>query len=118
MKNVRRAGRWQVSVNSTFRASDVWCVPYSDSFSVPSLTLFLFDSREIRFVPPSLPNSCHSPTDSSHGNTQRPADPTIEDSYRRNLTVDGISVSLEVLDTAGTEQVRPPSLTPFSLSFH
>ncbi|GAA5874760.1 hypothetical protein JCM8547_005204 [Rhodosporidiobolus lusitaniae] len=31
-------------------------------------------------------------------------DPTIEDSYRRNLTVDGINVSLEVLDTAGTEQ--------------
>ncbi|GAA6052920.1 Ras-related protein RSR1 [Rhodotorula toruloides] len=31
-------------------------------------------------------------------------DPTIEDSYRRNMTVDGITVSLEVLDTAGTEQ--------------
>ncbi|TNY17326.1 putative ras-related protein RSR1 [Rhodotorula diobovata] len=31
-------------------------------------------------------------------------DPTIEDSYRRNLTVDGITVALEVLDTAGTEQ--------------
>ncbi|BGP20298.1 Ras-related protein rsr1 [Rhodosporidiobolus nylandii] len=31
-------------------------------------------------------------------------DPTIEDSYRRNLTVDGINVALEVLDTAGTEQ--------------
>ncbi|GAA5982772.1 hypothetical protein JCM11641_007783 [Rhodosporidiobolus odoratus] len=31
-------------------------------------------------------------------------DPTIEDSYRRNLAVDGINVALEVLDTAGTEQ--------------
>ncbi|GAA5985423.1 hypothetical protein JCM10908_006969 [Rhodotorula pacifica] len=31
-------------------------------------------------------------------------DPTIEDSYRRNLTVDEVTVSLEVLDTAGTEQ--------------
>ncbi|GAA5848662.1 hypothetical protein JCM9279_002732 [Rhodotorula babjevae] len=31
-------------------------------------------------------------------------DPTIEDSYRRNLNVDGITVALEVLDTAGTEQ--------------
>ncbi|POY75391.1 hypothetical protein BMF94_1548 [Rhodotorula taiwanensis] len=31
-------------------------------------------------------------------------DPTIEDSYRRNLNVDGVMVSLEVLDTAGTEQ--------------
>lgn len=33
-------------------------------------------------------------------------DPTIEDSYRRTLNVDGITVALEVLDTAGTEQVR------------
>ncbi|GAA5919243.1 hypothetical protein JCM1841_006515 [Sporobolomyces salmonicolor] len=31
-------------------------------------------------------------------------DPTIEDSYRRTLMVDGITVALEVLDTAGTEQ--------------
>ncbi|GAA6015747.1 hypothetical protein JCM11491_002464 [Sporobolomyces phaffii] len=31
-------------------------------------------------------------------------DPTIEDSYRRTITVDGITVALEVLDTAGTEQ--------------
>ncbi|GAA5872090.1 hypothetical protein JCM16303_000972 [Sporobolomyces ruberrimus] len=31
-------------------------------------------------------------------------DPTIEDSYRRTLNVDGITVALEVLDTAGTEQ--------------
>lgn len=31
-------------------------------------------------------------------------DPTIKDSYRRNLNVDGVMVSLEVLDTAGTEQ--------------
>ncbi|BGP58296.1 hypothetical protein JCM8202_000942 [Rhodotorula sphaerocarpa] len=30
-------------------------------------------------------------------------DPTIEDSYRRNVSVDGITISLEVLDTAGQE---------------
>ena len=31
-------------------------------------------------------------------------DPTIEDSYRKNLEVDGIQCLLEILDTAGTEQ--------------
>jgi len=31
-------------------------------------------------------------------------DPTIEEAYRRILDVDGVKASLEVLDTAGTEQ--------------
>ncbi|KAF5375585.1 hypothetical protein D9757_008539 [Collybiopsis confluens] len=31
-------------------------------------------------------------------------DPTIEEAYRRNITVDGENSSLEVLDTAGAEQ--------------
>jgi len=33
-------------------------------------------------------------------------DPTIEDSYRRQTTVDGRQFMLEILDTAGTEQFK------------
>lgn len=33
-------------------------------------------------------------------------DPTIEDSYRKIISVDGITCTLEIMDTAGTEQVR------------
>lgn len=33
-------------------------------------------------------------------------DPTIEDSYRRQATVDGKQYMLEILDTAGTEQFK------------
>lgn len=31
-------------------------------------------------------------------------DPTIEDSYRKQVEVDGLQCMLEILDTAGTEQ--------------
>lgn len=37
---------------------------------------------------------------------QREYDPTIEDSYRVKLTVDGIDVFLEIVDTAGQEEFR------------
>lgn len=33
-------------------------------------------------------------------------DPTIEDSYTFETAVDGIPQSLEIMDTAGSEQVR------------
>ncbi|CAK5268780.1 unnamed protein product [Mycena citricolor] len=33
-------------------------------------------------------------------------DPTIEEQYHRSITVDGVSSSLEVLDTAGAEQFK------------
>ena len=32
-------------------------------------------------------------------------DPTIEDSYRKIVTVDGVTVTCNIMDTAGTEQV-------------
>lgn len=42
-----------------------------------------------------------------------PPDPTIEDSYRKIVTVDGVTATLEIMDTAGTEQVsRPAGVTP------
>lgn len=31
-------------------------------------------------------------------------DPTIEDSYRKIVTVDGVTVTCNIMDTAGTEQ--------------
>lgn len=43
-------------------------------------------------------------------------DPTIEDSYRKLVTVDGTTCSCEIIDTAGTEQVNSSS-TPI-LSVH
>lgn len=33
-------------------------------------------------------------------------DPTIEDSYMINLTVDGIEYAVEIVDTAGQEEYR------------
>ncbi|EGD92805.1 Ras small monomeric GTPase [Trichophyton tonsurans CBS 112818] len=39
-------------------------------------------------------------------------DPTIEDSYRKVLTVDGRPCLLEILDTAGTEQFNTPQTAP------
>ncbi|KAF8248192.1 ras-domain-containing protein [Wilcoxina mikolae CBS 423.85] len=38
-------------------------------------------------------------------------DPTIEDSYRKVVEVDGKSCVLEILDTAGTEQFTNPRVT-------
>ena len=38
-------------------------------------------------------------------------DPTIEDSYRKIVTVDGVTVTCSIMDTAGTEQVSPTGAT-------
>lgn len=38
-------------------------------------------------------------------------DPTIEDSYRKTVTVDSVTCTLEVMDTAGTEQVVQTSMS-------
>lgn len=40
-------------------------------------------------------------------------DPTIEDSYRKQVEVDGQQCMLEILDTAGTV-----SFLPYSLHYH
>ncbi|ELQ36196.1 hypothetical protein OOU_Y34scaffold00666g57 [Pyricularia oryzae Y34] len=43
-------------------------------------------------------------------------DPTIEDSYRTQVAVDGRQVMLEILDTAGTEQFGQGFLLVFSIT--
>lgn len=41
-------------------------------------------------------------------------DPTIEDSYRKQVVIDGETCLLDILDTAGQEEYRYP--TPVSLA--
>ncbi|EAA60727.1 hypothetical protein AN4685.2 [Aspergillus nidulans FGSC A4] len=43
-------------------------------------------------------------------------DPTIEDSYRKHIEVDGRQCILEILDTAGTEQFSQGFLLVFSIT--
>lgn len=34
-------------------------------------------------------------------------DPTIEDSYKKTITVDGVEINLDILDTAGQDDFKP-----------
>lgn len=44
-------------------------------------------------------------------------DPTIEDSYRKQVEVDGQQCMLEILDTAGTVRILPTRNSFFSLQY-
>ncbi|KAK6714279.1 hypothetical protein SNK04_005226 [Fusarium graminearum] len=76
------------------------CVPplHSQSYSPPSLSTPLLHkahAETAQFV---------------HNEWIESYDPTIEDSYRTQLQVDGRQVILEILDTAGTEQFGRSSI--------
>src|SRR5688500_12461014 len=63
------------------------------------LTAKNLDSFRVSFLKNTVCLFLAFPFWSSHS-----SDPTIEDSYRKTLEVDGNSHVLEILDTAGTEQ--------------
>ncbi|KAK1825483.1 Ras-related protein rsr1 [Friedmanniomyces endolithicus] len=57
-------------------------------------------------APPSARRRCLAPINAQfvQGVFIESYDPTIEDSYRKQIDVDGRQVMLEIMDTAGTEQ--------------